>query len=46
MRFTAVNEGFGAAKEIKVYGLEQVFIKRFSDPAKTFGYKNCYFHSY
>ena len=32
-KFTAVSEAFGAAKEIKVGGLEQTFIKRFSDPA-------------
>lgn len=35
-RFTAVSEAFGAAKEIKVGGLEQIYIKRFSDPAKIF----------
>ena len=34
-RFTAVSEAFGAAKEIKVGGLEKIYIKRFSDPAKT-----------
>ena len=32
--FTIVSEAFGAAKEIKLSGLEQVYIKRFSDPAK------------
>ncbi len=36
LRFTAVSEAFGAVKEIKVGGLEQTFIKQFSDPAKTF----------
>ena len=35
-RFTAVNEAFGASKVIKVSGLENIFIKRFSDPAKIF----------
>jgi ABC-type multidrug transport system fused ATPase/permease subunit len=30
LRYLAVNEAFGAAKEIKVGGLEQAFIKRFS----------------
>ncbi len=36
LRFTAVSEAFGAAKELKLSGLEQIYIKRFSDPAKTF----------
>jgi len=35
-RFTVVNEAFGAAKEVKVSGLEDVFINRFSVPAQTF----------
>ncbi len=35
-RFTIVSEAFGAAKEVKVGGLEQSFIKRFSDPANIF----------
>jgi len=35
-RFTAVSEAFGAAKEVKVGGLEQTYIQRFSDPAHTF----------
>jgi len=33
-RFTVIVEAFGAAKEIKVGGLEQVYTKRFSEPAK------------
>ena len=33
--FTAISEAFGASKEIKVSGLEQEYIKRFSKPAKT-----------
>jgi len=36
LRFTAVSEAFGAAKEVKVGGLEEIFIKRFSDPAQIF----------
>jgi len=36
LRFTAVNEAFGATKEVKIGGLEQVYIKRFSEPAQTF----------
>ncbi|MRH79086.1 ATP-binding cassette domain-containing protein [Spiribacter sp. C176] len=35
-RFTAVSEAFGAPKEIKVAGLEQAYIDRFSDPARTY----------
>jgi ABC-type multidrug transport system fused ATPase/permease subunit len=35
-RFTAVSEAFGASKEVKVGGLEQAYIKRFSAPARTF----------
>ncbi len=34
-RFTSLSEAFGAVKEIKVGGLEQTYIKRFSVPAKT-----------
>ena len=36
LRFTAISEAFGAAKEVKVGGLEEIFIKRFSDPAQIF----------
>jgi ATP-binding cassette, subfamily B, bacterial PglK len=36
LRFTAVSEAFGAAKEIKVGGLEYTYIKSFSDSAKIF----------
>ena len=32
--FTTVSEAFGAAKEVKLSGLEQVYTKRFSGPAK------------
>lgn len=35
-RFTAVVEAFGAAKEIKVGGLEQAFVQRFSAPAEEY----------
>lgn len=35
-RFTAVSEAFGAAKEVKVGGLEQVFIQRFAKPAMIY----------
>ena len=33
--FTAVNEAFGAAKEVKVGGLEKVYTNRFSNPSKS-----------
>jgi ABC-type multidrug transport system fused ATPase/permease subunit len=35
-RFTAVSEAFGAAKEVKVGGLEYAFIQRFAGPAQTY----------
>jgi ABC-type multidrug transport system fused ATPase/permease subunit len=35
-RFTAVSEAFGAAKEVKVGGLEHAYIQRFADPAQTY----------
>ena len=41
-RFTAVTEAFGAIKEIKVGGLEQVYIRRYSGPAKTYGLSQFY----
>jgi ATP-binding cassette, subfamily B, bacterial PglK len=36
LRFLAVSESFGAAKEVKIGGLEQTYIKRFSNAAYTF----------
>jgi len=36
LRFTAVNEAFGAAKEVKVGGLEKTYIKNFSNSARIF----------
>ena len=33
--FTSVSNAFGALKEIKLGGLEQIYVKRFSDPAET-----------
>ena len=35
-RFNSISEAFGAVKEIKIGGLEQVYVKRFSDPAQNF----------
>ncbi len=39
-RFAALSEAFGAAKEIKLAGLEKIYIKRFSDPAKILAKHN------
>ena len=36
LRFISISEAFGAAKEVKIGGLEEVYIKRFSDPAINF----------
>ena len=36
MRFTSVSEVFGAAKEVKIGGLEQAYINNFSNSAKIF----------
>lgn len=35
-RFTVVSEAFGAAKEVKVGGLESIFIERFAKPAEIY----------
>lgn len=35
-RYVAVNESFGAAKEVKIGGLEQFYTNRFSNPAQTY----------
>lgn len=36
LRFTAVGEAFGAAKEVKVGGLEEIYLGSFSKSAKVF----------
>ena len=36
LRFTAISEAFGAAKEVKLSGLEKIYIERFSTPNKIF----------
>ena len=38
LRFKALLEAFSASKEVKVGGLEQIFINRFSKPAKSMAY--------
>ena len=37
LRYRVVNDAFGAAKEVKMAGLEDTYINSFSDSAKTFG---------
>ena len=36
LRFTTVNEAFSAVKEVKVGGLEEIYIKKFSNSARIF----------
>ena len=36
LRFAALSEAFGAAKEVKVGGLEETYISNFSKPAQIF----------
>jgi len=35
-RFSSVSEAFGASKEIKLAGLESVYLRRFADPARSY----------
>ncbi len=42
LRFIAISEAFGAAKEIKVGGLEKIFIERFSNASEIFARKQVY----
>jgi ABC-type multidrug transport system fused ATPase/permease subunit len=35
-RFSVIQEAFGAFKEMKVGGLEQIYINQFSEPAKAY----------
>ena len=36
IRFTTVSEAFGAAKEVKLGGLEDIYVNRFSETTKDF----------
>ena len=36
MRYLSIIEAFGAAKEIKIGGLEKNYIDKFSNPAETY----------
>ncbi len=40
LRFTTIIEAFGAAKEVKVGNLENVYVQRFSKPAKNYANYN------
>ncbi len=40
LRFIALSEAFGAAKEVKVGGLEKIYLERFSNHQKTFSLHN------
>tara|TARA_E500000178_G_scaffold354454_1_gene423470 strand:- start:2485 stop:4275 length:1791 start_codon:yes stop_codon:yes gene_type:complete len=40
--FTSVSDAFSALKEIKLGGLEKVYVERFSDPAKTIAKNSAY----
>ena len=40
LRYNAIIEAFGAIKEIKFAGLEEIFISRFSNPAQTYARKH------
>jgi ABC-type multidrug transport system fused ATPase/permease subunit len=42
LRFMTISEAFGATKEIKVGGLENTFINRFSNASKIFARKQVY----
>ena len=38
LRFTAISEAFGAIKEIKIDSLEEVYVKRFAKPSKSYSW--------
>ena len=40
MRYTKISEAFGAAKDVKVKGLENNYISLFSDPARVYAKTN------
>ena len=43
LRYTSISEAFGAAKQVKVGGLEQTYIGRFSNPAQIYAMTQVYF---
>ena len=40
LRFTTISEAFGAAKEVKIGGLEKMYVRNFSNSAQIFAYSN------
>ena len=45
LRFRSVSESFGAIKELKVRGLEKIYIKLFSNSAKIFAKNHARLHA-
>ena len=43
LRYISINEAFGAAKQIKISGLEQIYTDRYSNPAKIFALSQVYY---
>lgn len=42
LRFRIISEVFGAIKEVKIGGLEKIYVKNFSNPAQIFASSNAY----
>ena len=42
LRFLTISQAFSATKEVKVGGLEQTYVKRFSDPAQSYALTSAY----
>jgi ABC-type bacteriocin/lantibiotic exporter with double-glycine peptidase domain len=40
LRFTTISEAFGAVKEVKIGGLEKMYVRNFSNSAQIFAYSN------
>jgi ATP-binding cassette, subfamily B, bacterial PglK len=40
LRFRIISEAFGAIKEVKIGGLEKIYVKNFSNPAQIFASSN------
>jgi ABC-type multidrug transport system fused ATPase/permease subunit len=45
LRFKSVSEAFGASKEIKLGGLENIYVKRFTEPSQKFANNQAYSRS-
>ena len=42
LRFLSISEAFGASKEIKIGGLENIYLKRFSNSAQSYALASAY----